>query len=64
MPATMVEFGLAPRSDVPAHDTPTAAGSDPITTTGTITGTLPYLAPEQIEGRAIDPRTELPRSTV
>ena len=55
----LLDFGLARHSDVPANDSPTAAVSDPITTTGTITGTLPYMAPEQIEGRAIDPRTDI-----
>lgn len=46
--ATLVDFGLAWMADVPS-----------ITTTGTFYGTPLYMAPEQIQGGAIDQRTDL-----
>ena len=33
-------------------------GTDP-TTTGRVLGSVPYLAPEQVEGRAVDPRADV-----
>jgi serine/threonine protein kinase len=66
----LLDFGLAkPRSDVVSAQTAPASGelpsiaatqlTKPLTTAGTILGTIQYMAPEQIEGREADARTDL-----
>jgi serine/threonine protein kinase len=60
--AKLLDFGLAkflptsPEESSPSA-VPTVTG--PLTTPGAILGTVPYLAPEQIEGKAVDARTDL-----
>jgi Tol biopolymer transport system component len=59
----LLDFGLAKlKQDVaPANmqlsELPTA--SDPLTAKGTILGTLQYMAPEQLEGKEVDARTDI-----
>jgi serine/threonine protein kinase len=60
--ATLLDFGLARLRE--HHDTgvgqsalPTKSAS--LTTEGTILGTLPYMAPEQLEGKETDTRTDI-----
>jgi Tol biopolymer transport system component len=59
--ARLLDFGLARRRPrVPPEaltEAPTASG--PETTAGALLGTLPYMAPEQVEGREADARTDL-----
>src|SRR5262249_11270849 len=38
---------------------PTIAGSSPLTREGTILGTFQYMAPEQLEGKEADARTDI-----
>jgi serine/threonine protein kinase/Tol biopolymer transport system component len=57
--ARLLDFGLASHPDAATHDATAIARLDPVTHTGTIAGTLPYMAPEQIEGRPIDARTDI-----
>ena len=57
----LLDFGLAKAAAVRAAG---ASGTDitltvPITGERTIVGTLPYMAPEQLEGGAIDARTDI-----
>src|SRR5882672_7715851 len=60
--AKLLDFGLAKlRQDVapatPLSQLPTA--NDAITAQGTILGTLQYMAPEQLEGKEVDARTDI-----
>ena len=59
----LLDFGLAKLKQdaapayVPLSDLPTA--NDPLTAQGTILGTLQYMAPEQLEGKEVDARTDI-----
>jgi eukaryotic-like serine/threonine-protein kinase len=62
--AKLLDFGLASlrghgeqRAADSLTSTPTEAA--PLTGEGTILGTMPYMAPEQLEGRAVDARTDV-----
>jgi serine/threonine-protein kinase len=60
----LLDFGLA-RVPEPSAAPPVSASTlsadrhEPLTSEGTILGTWPYMAPEQIDGRAVDPRTDI-----
>jgi Tol biopolymer transport system component len=59
----LLDFGLAKLkqevapANVPLSELPTA--KDPLTAQGTILGTLQYMAPEQVEGKEVDARTDI-----
>jgi serine/threonine-protein kinase len=59
--AKLLDFGLAKltamESPVPESILPTEAR--PLTTEGSLVGTIPYMAPEQLEGREADARTDV-----
>jgi len=60
--AKLLDFGLA--LTVATHDS-AASNADiptqvaPLTAEGAVLGTLPYMSPEQVEGRPVDPRTDI-----
>jgi serine/threonine-protein kinase len=58
--AKLLDFGLA-RPHVPVFDGRIAetASRHALTAAGTIVGTFPYMAPEQMEGGALDARTDI-----
>jgi Tol biopolymer transport system component len=62
--AKLLDFGVAKLkpADAPASTAATATAlpaSEPITTYGTVLGTVSYMAPEQLEGDTVDARADL-----
>jgi TolB-like protein/Flp pilus assembly protein TadD len=60
--AKLLDFGLAKLEDEPKAPGPAAVTeqrSSPLTTEGTVLGTAQYMAPEQLEGRAVDARADI-----
>jgi Tol biopolymer transport system component len=59
--AKLLDFGLAKAADPLAEPDATGAtrASEPLTERGTILGTFQYMAPEQLEGQALDARTDI-----
>jgi serine/threonine protein kinase/tetratricopeptide (TPR) repeat protein len=58
----LLDFGLAKvggGSDLDSLESPTATADPSLTDPGTVMGTLPYMAPEQLEGRKADARTDI-----
>src|SRR5215470_1407967 len=59
--AKLLDFGLAKPVTAPASATLTdmATASKPLTAEGTIIGTFQYMAPEQLEGKEADARSDI-----
>ena len=57
--AKLLDFGLAKLRQEAGPATPLTEAWDSITEEGAILGTLRYMAPEQVEGKAADARTDI-----
>ncbi len=61
--AKLLDFGLAKLVPAPGGgpvlEAATASGGESTSEVGSLLGTLPYMAPEQLEGRAADARTDI-----
>jgi eukaryotic-like serine/threonine-protein kinase len=60
----VLDFGLARRVQAwraleGEDDCPTEPGTEPLTVEGKVAGTLPYMSPEQIQGKNADPRSDV-----
>ncbi len=53
----VLDFGLA--KSVESDDANDSGTGDPLTATGVVLGTAPYMSPEQIRGRRVDARTDV-----
>jgi TolB-like protein/Flp pilus assembly protein TadD len=56
----VLDFGLARMSDAPLEAPPgSELATDLRTREGVVMGTMPYMSPEQVSGRAVDHRTDI-----
>ena len=57
----VLDFGLAKlkSSDDAGVNAPSTTTDSPLTAEGMLVGTIPYMAPEQLEGRSVDHRTDI-----
>jgi TolB-like protein/Tfp pilus assembly protein PilF len=55
----VLDFGLARVGETDAAELSLAATLAPITHQGMLVGTMPYMSPEQVEGKTPDPRSDL-----
>jgi serine/threonine protein kinase len=57
--AKLLDFGLAKTGPVPGVRPDDRTASRLLTQRGVILGTVPYMSPEQLEGKALDARTDI-----
>ncbi len=57
--AKLLDFGLSKQSQPDLVALSTVSGGSPLTAEGTLLGTYPYMAPEQLTGREADARSDI-----
>ncbi len=57
--AKLLDFGIAKLNDAKRPGPDDATLTQALTAGGTLIGTLPYMAPEQLEGKQADPRSDI-----
>jgi Tol biopolymer transport system component len=55
----ILDFGLAKLVESPGSDSEDLTLTTPLTSAGMVIGTASYMAPEQVRGKAADPRTDI-----
>ena len=55
----ILDFGLAKQATIPVSDDAVTLGSTANTSEGIVLGTVGYMAPEQVRGEGVDPRTDI-----
>ena len=55
----LLDFGLARITETSSSTSDAPTALNPVTTEGTIIGTLQYMSPEQLEGKSTDARTDV-----
>ncbi len=55
----LLDFGLAKLAEMPATEREARPATRGLTAPGLLVGSIPYMSPEQVEGRPIDHRTDL-----
>ena len=59
----VLDFGVAKlresRAEPGQIEPQTTTNSEPVTAVGALVGTIPYMAPEQVEGRVVDTRSDI-----
>jgi len=55
----VLDFGLAKARPEPAANLATELPTEPLTEEGIVVGTVPYMSPEQLEGREVDARSDI-----
>jgi serine/threonine protein kinase/tetratricopeptide (TPR) repeat protein len=55
----ILDFGLAKLNAAPDSDTHEDLPTQTLTQVGTVVGTIPYMSPEQVQGKVVDHRTDI-----
>jgi serine/threonine protein kinase/tetratricopeptide (TPR) repeat protein len=55
----VLDFGLAKTYLAPQEPAQSQTPTEPLTSEGRILGTMPYMSPEQVEGKALDGRSDI-----
>jgi serine/threonine protein kinase len=57
--AKLLDFGLAKSASLPTAVATLVDAASPVTLEGVVVGTVPYMSPEQVEGKEVDARSDI-----